>query len=158
MEPLEIRHAEAECIRLTTAFAVHLDSRRYEEVGELFTPDALYNPRGTPYRGRQQILEYLHGRPVSRRSRHVITNQFVRVTGPRTATGECVLLYFVHENPLAESAPAPLAGVELVGDYLDRFVLTDKGWRIAERIGRIAFQRRGATACPPAPSDPTSPG
>ncbi|MBN9068174.1 MAG: nuclear transport factor 2 family protein [Rhizobiales bacterium] len=146
MEPAEIRHAEAECIRLTTAFAVHLDSRRYEEVADLFTVEALYNPRGTPYRGRRQILEYLHGRPALRRSRHVITNQFVRVTGPGTATGECVLLYFVHEDPLAELVPAPLAGIELVGDYLDRFVLTDDGWRIAERIGRVVFQRGGATA------------
>jgi hypothetical protein len=146
MEPSEIRDAEAECIRLTTAFAVHLDSRRYEEVADLFSVDALYNPRGTPYRGRLQILEYLHGRPTSRRSRHVITNQFVRITGPRTATGECVLLYFVHEDPLAESVPAPLAGIELVGDYLDRFVLTDDGWRIAERIGRVVFQRESTAA------------
>jgi hypothetical protein len=144
MEPSEIRPAEAECIRLTTAFAVHLDSRRHEEVAELFTPDALYNPRGTPYRGKRQILEYLYGRPTSRCSRHVITNQFVRVTGPGTATGECVLLYFVHEDPPAETAP--LAGIELVGDYLDRFVLTDNGWRIAERIGRVVFQREDATA------------
>jgi hypothetical protein len=146
MEPSEIRDAEAECIRLTTAFAVHLDSRRYEEVADLFSVDALYNPRGIPYRGRQQILEYLHSRPASRRSRHVITNQLVRITGPRTATGECVLLYFAHEDPLAESVPAPLAGIELVGDYLDRFVLTDDGWRIAERIGRVVFQRESTAA------------
>lgn len=145
MGSTKISHIEAECIRLTTAFAVHLDNRRYEEVADLFKSDALYNPRGRPYRGRQQILEYLHSRPASRRSRHVIANQFVQVVDPRTATGECTLLYFVHEGSLTETTPAPLAGIELVGDYLDRFVLTDSGWRIAERIGRVVFQRRDAT-------------
>lgn len=144
MEPTEIRNAEADCIRLTTAFAVHLDNRRYEAVADLFTADALYNPRGVPYRGREQILGYLRGRPAARRSRHVVANQLVRVVDPRMATGECVLLYFVHEGPPAESVPAPLDGIELVGDYLDRFVLTDDGWRIAERIGTVVFQR-GAT-------------
>jgi len=141
MDSDQQRAAEAECLRLTTAFAVHLDNRQYDEVADLFTPDALYNPRGTPYRGRQEILGYLNGRPAARRSRHVIANQLVQVIDGATAEGYCTLLYFVHEGSLDESAPAPLDGVSLVGDYHDRFVRTGTGWRIARRIGTVVFQR-----------------
>lgn len=136
------RAVEAECLRLTTAFAVHLDNRRYDDVADLFTPDALYNPRGTPYRGRGEIMGYLNSRPATRRSRHVIANQLVRVVDEQTAEGYCVLLYFVHEGALTDDVPAPLDGVELIGDYRDRFVLTDAGWRIARRIGTVVFQRQ----------------
>lgn len=138
------RTVEAECLRLTTAFAVHLDNRRYDEVVDLFTPDALYNPRGTPYRGRAEIMGYLNGRPATRRSRHVIANQLVRVVDERTAEGSCVLLYFVQEGAPADDVPAPLDGIELIGDYHDRFVLTEAGWRISRRIGTVVFQRQAS--------------
>jgi hypothetical protein len=146
MDPDQQRAAEAECLRLTTAFAVYLDNRQYGEVADLFTPDALYNPRGTPYRGRQEILGYLNGRPATRRSRHVIANQLVRIIDARTAEGTCALLYFVYDGPAAEGVPAPLDGIELVGDYHDRFVRTGAGWRIARRIGTVVFQRQAPQA------------
>lgn len=130
---------EAECQRLAIAFATYVDHRRYEEVVSLFTPDALYNPRGRPYLGREGVRAYLESRPPTRRSRHLIMNHLVEVVDATNALGTCSLVYYAHEGELAEAEAAPLAAPSLIGDYHDRYRLTDEGWRIASRVGTIVF-------------------
>lgn len=135
----EQRQIEAECVRLATAFAVYLDAQRYDDVVALFTADAVYHPRDTTFRGHGGIMSYLRSRPKHRRSRHVMSNLLIDARSPSVADGSCVLTYYVDETDLPLTQPAPLRGPNLVGDYVDRFILTDAGWRISQRIGQVLF-------------------
>lgn len=133
------RQIEAECMRLATAFAVYLDAQRYDDVVALFTQDAVYHPRDIIFHGHAGIMSYLTSRPKHRRSRHVISNLLIDAKSPSVAHGSCVLTYFVDETNVPLTQPAPLRGPNLIGDYIDRFVLTDAGWRISQRIGQVLF-------------------
>jgi hypothetical protein len=137
LDPQEVMRIEAACRRLQTAFAIYVDTRQYERVVELFTDDAEYNPRGILHRGKEGVRRYLEARPHNRIARHVITNQMVDVVDHRTATGICFMVYYAYEGAMDE--PVPLAGPSLVGDYYDDYALTEAGWRISRRIGRIVF-------------------
>lgn len=142
MTPEDRMQIEVQCMRLATAFAVNLDLRRYDEVVALFTADSVYRPRHRTFNGHEGVRAYLESRPHERISRHVISNCLVDVLSPDEARGYCVLTYFVDEGGAAGGEPAPLSGARLVGDYRDRFVRTKEGWRIAERVGEIVFERR----------------
>ncbi|MGI6853584.1 nuclear transport factor 2 family protein [Mesorhizobium sp. 1B3] len=133
---------EQACIRLSNAFATYLDTKRYEDVVALFTDDARYRPRDHVYIGHEGVRAYLSSRPENRRSRHVISNHLVEVVTPNEARGRCVIVYYADESGAPEGRPAPLAGPRLVADYVDRFVLTETGWRIAERICEVQFDHQ----------------
>jgi hypothetical protein len=145
MDPLspEQRNAiEQACIRLSNAFATYIDTKRYEDVVALFTHDARYRPNDRLYIGHEGIREYLSLRPKTRRSRHVVSNHLIEVISAHEARGRCVLVYYADENEPPGEQPSPLAGPRLVADYIDRFVLTRAGWRIAERVCEVLFGRQ----------------
>ncbi len=141
LSPEETQAIEAACIRLSNAFAIHLDDRRYEAVVGLFTDDARYRPGEKVYVGHRGVRDYLRSRPETRRSRHVISNHLVDVMSATEARGRCVVVYYADDEGTANRQPAPFAGPRLVADYSDRFVLTVDGWRIAERLCDVIFER-----------------
>jgi hypothetical protein len=49
--------------RLNTLFFHHYDRREYDEVLDLFTPDARYEVHGQKLRGHAEILDVLNARP-----------------------------------------------------------------------------------------------
>jgi hypothetical protein len=49
--------------RLNTLFFHHYDRREYDEVVELFTPDARYEVHGQKLRDHAEILDVLNARP-----------------------------------------------------------------------------------------------
>lgn len=129
MSPEERRAIEWECARLIAQYANLNDSGRWEELAMLFTEDGVMSRPSAPeaiIRGRQAILESMRARPP-RRTRHVCSNIVVDVTSSTEACSESAMLLF------AEFA-SPLAG-----SFEDRFVLTQHGWRFAERRGRLAW-------------------
>ena len=149
MDPLSAEHRtaiEQACLRLSNAFATYLDRKRYEDVVALFAQDARYRPSDRVYVGHAGVRDYLSSRLENRRSRHVISNHLVEVVSPTEARGRCVIVYYVDESGAPEGRPAPLAGPRLVADYVDRFILTDAGWRIAERICEVVFDRQADDA------------
>jgi hypothetical protein len=142
MNDTERMIAELACRRLAMEFATFIDLRRYDAVVGLFCEDAIYNPRGTDFHGREGVRQYLFSRPAHRRSRHLISNHIVNIEDNDHATGFCNLVYYAVENAPAPATPAALDSPVLIGDYHDIYRRTDEGWRIASRIGHIVFEQK----------------
>ena len=125
------RHAiEWECARLINLYALLNDEARWEEVTALYAPDGLMTRPTAPDEpvvGREAILAAFKARPP-RTTRHVCSNIVIDVESETSARGRSAMLLFTG----ADKPP-------LVGGFDDRFVLTDDGWRFAERRGTLTF-------------------
>jgi hypothetical protein len=120
---------EQQCARLIHVYANANDAADWDKVAGLYALDgAMYRPTAPAdaIRGREQILASLRARPP-RTTRHVCANVVVDVLSDALATGESAMLLFT-------GSPQPL-----VGSFHDRFVLTEEGWRFAERRGSLIF-------------------
>jgi hypothetical protein len=123
------RAAEADCARLIALYANLNDEARWEEVVALYAEDGVMvrpTAPNAPVAGREAILEAFKARPP-RTTRHICSNVVIDVESDTTARGTSAMLLFT-----GEAAP-------LVGSFHDRFVLTDDGWRFAERRGSLIF-------------------
>lgn len=121
--------AEADCARLIALYANLNDEARWEEVVALYAEDGVMvrpTAPNAPVAGREAILEAFKARPP-RTTRHICSNVVIDVESDTTARGTSAMLLFT-----GEAAP-------LVGSFHDRFVLTDDGWRFAERRGSLIF-------------------
>lgn len=127
----DILHAEIErqCARLINCYANANDAGNWDAVASLYAADGVMvrpTAPGEPISGRDAILASLRARPA-RTTRHVCANIVIDVVSDTLAVGESAMLLFT-------GAPQPL-----VGSYRDRFVLTQEGWRFAERRGSLTF-------------------
>jgi hypothetical protein len=130
---------EWECQRLSAAVARYLDERRYGDLIELFSPDALVSRDGRILRGRAAILQALQSRPADVRTRHFCASPFVEaVTEAEARAVVYGLTYFGRGDPPGGAVPyAPAHGTFV--EYVDWYRRTAEGWRIAERIVRPAL-------------------
>lgn len=130
MDASERRAIEWECARLINLYALLNDEARWDEVAALYAPDGLMTrpiAPDQPIVGRKAILAAFKARPP-RTTRHVCSNIVIDVKSATAARGRSAMLLFT-------SADKP----PLVGGFEDRFVLTDEGWRFAERRGTLTF-------------------
>lgn len=128
-DPAQRRAIEAECARLINLYANLNDAADWVAVADLYASDGVMTRPTAPDQpviGREAILAAFQARPP-RTTRHFCANIVIDVESATTARGESAMLLFI-------GAPAPL-----VGSFHDRFVLTDTGWRFAERRGTLLF-------------------
>ncbi len=105
-----------------------LDTRSFEDLRNVFTPDATANLRGVECDGVDQIISRIAG-SITRldHTQHLVGNHLVTVDGD-VGTHRCQL-----------QGQHVLAGCEggdnyiVAGFYDDRVVRTADGWRIAHR-------------------------
>lgn len=130
MDASERRAIEWECARLINLYAMLNDEARWDDVTALYARDGVMT-RPTapddPIVGREAILAAFKAR-TPRTTRHICSNIVVTVEGIAAARGRSAMLLFT----AADKPP-------LVGGFEDRFVLTDEGWRFAERRGTLTF-------------------
>lgn len=126
----ERRAIEWECATLVARYANLNDSADWEGAAALFATDGRFARPTAPdqfVEGRESILAGFQGRPP-RVTRHVCSNIVIDVESPTTARGESAMVLWT----AADKPP-------IVGSFHDRFVLTDEGWRFAERRGSLTF-------------------
>jgi len=135
------RAIEADCIRLINLYANLNDAHEWDAVAALYALDAQFRrpSGGDPVVGRDAILASFKARPP-RAQRHVIANTVVDVLSPSEATAFSAIILYQGELTDDGSLPAQAANSPLVGWYRDRIVLTDDGWRFAEREGGLDFR------------------
>jgi hypothetical protein len=124
------RAIEWDCARLISLYAQLNDAARWEEVAALYAPDGLMTrptAPDAPIVGREAILAAFRARPP-RVTCHISSNIVVTVESASRARGTSAMLLFT----AADKPP-------LVGGFQDVFVLTEDGWRFAERRGSLAF-------------------
>ena len=142
MSPAERREIEWECTRLINLYANLNDQGRWPEVAALYAEDGLMTRPTAPDQpivGRDALLASFLSRPP-RASRHICANIVVEVQSPSTAAAHSVILLFTGKVDPEGGRPTRDEGPPLVGDYRDRLVLTEEGWRFSDRRGGLTFR------------------
>jgi 3-phenylpropionate/cinnamic acid dioxygenase small subunit len=114
---------------LVTEYAWLLDHRRWHDVADLCTDDAVLTIRGREIRGRSGLATWAEHRAANkaRRTQHQMTLLRLEAITPDHVTGTAALVLHV--------AKAGHGGtyVDLVGEYRDEYVRTAGGWRFFRR-------------------------
>jgi ketosteroid isomerase-like protein len=132
---------DRECQRLVVDSAAYNDSRDWEALAALYADDGVVaRPNGDRVVGRAAIAESYAAAPANRRTRHVCTNWRFDLERPDAARGTTTVLVYSWD---ADGAVDSKFGHQLddrmlIGDFVDRFVRTPGGWRIAERRASLS--------------------
>jgi hypothetical protein len=100
----------------------------------LFSEDAVLELRGRKLTGTAEIERFLAARPRERVTRHLFSPPAIDMIDAQSAKG--VLYFLLHEAQQGQEDAEghyPMTLPSAVGEYHDRFVLTEAGWRIASR-------------------------
>jgi len=140
MDDLQRMLIERECQRLVAQYCHVIDHGEAERVAELFSEDGVWAGPGTRMQGNDQVREgfALRQANAGRMSRHVCNNLLIDVIDEDHAAGVVYLTLYRHDGEVGRSV-SPLDGPVVVGEYRDRFVRTNRGWRFSERITRVSF-------------------
>jgi hypothetical protein len=135
-EALETLLAEQAINRLVLDAQHALDTKDFHAFVQLFVPEGkLYRPTTPdPLVGHEAILQAYLKNPPNRLNRHLVTNQRVTLLSATQAeTLSYVTLYSSEAGEQESEVFGAPVHRSLVGEYHDRCVLTDSGWRLLER-------------------------
>lgn len=121
---------ERACTDLVLDYAYFRDRQDADAVAELFTADAVLQVLGQDYVGKEAIRARIaqgQGGPVFR---HMMSTIRIFIDDDGHARG---VSYVTVYSAAAGELPRPLGAPLGVGEYHDRFVYTDAGWKIQHR-------------------------
>ncbi len=137
MDPLEELIIKDKCRELSLRFGRLQDERRYNDLPGLMTEDGTYT-RLDEELTISDFIEWVGTMPPNK-TRHFVTDiDFSEVLGV-SATG--VSYYTLYLYGGEEDTPYPLEGPFVVGEYHEKFIKTEKGWKIKSREARIIFRK-----------------
>jgi len=131
-----------QCQQLALRFIAASDRQDWEAMCGLLTEDAIFARPTDPdnaLHGREAIRAAFESRPADRVTRHFCTNHVVTVRSPTEASGTLYALLYTGDAASRASQGFVADGRQLVGEFDDEYLLTDAGWRLASRRGRIVF-------------------
>ena len=112
------------------------DRGKIDEVATVFTADGVLQLPDASYIGRDAIAAFLSGVTRSdnegidlRGSRHHLTTSRIDFESPDAAIGWTYFFVMRRGEVIQE------------GSYIDRFVVTDEGWRIAHRRVKLIWTK-----------------
>ena len=136
----ERKRIEQECRDLVNRLVQYSDHHLKKESSELFTADGTWIRGGTPYTGWTAIIDSFKGSPTEF-IRHLATGTVVDVEDERSARGVTYYLVYRHDPKTSgPKLPMPLERPFSMGEWHDRFVKTDEGWRFSHREVKRLFQ------------------
>ncbi|MGH9133048.1 MAG: nuclear transport factor 2 family protein [Ilumatobacteraceae bacterium] len=142
MNEIDVLLIERDCERVVVASATCNDQRQFAALADLYTVDGVVvRPNGQRLEGRAAIEGAYAAGPPDRVTRHLCANVRVDVDGPDAARATTVVLIL---SGVRSDDPDVTFGVvpserHLVGEFADRLVRTDAGWRIAERRATLTM-------------------
>jgi hypothetical protein len=107
-----------------------MDQRDFAALGAIFAPEASFDVSsvgGPVYRGLSQLEEFLALDDAIHPPFHVLSNAWVYQQGDAVRSLSKWLTVDMH------------SGLPRSGDYLDEWLLTEDGWRIAVRVARVRW-------------------
>lgn len=129
----------AACEQLILDYASLRDQRRGTEFANLFTVKGELTVNGETFVGRSALAGRFAD-AARQRSRHMMSNIRVTVHDAQHASAVSYALIFVGQQPSDQAAsPIAVPNFTAMGEYHDKFVLTEEGWRIAVRRFIPAF-------------------
>lgn len=142
MDEMDVLLIERACERVIVDSATFNDRREFAALAGLYTTDGVVvRPNGQRLEGRAAIEEAYAAGPSGRVTRHLCSNVRVEVDGPDAARATTMVLIVSGQR---SDDPDVTLGVvpgerHLVGEFADRLVRTEEGWRIAERHATITM-------------------
>ncbi len=127
---------------LMVDYATAIDTMNIDSLDEVFTPDAFidYTATGGIKGNLEEIKSFLkESLTFFNNTQHMIANSSIKLNGD-TAEGVTMC-----HNPMpykTEDGEDKLLFVGLW--YMDKFVRTEKGWRMKERMERMSYQKNFA--------------
>lgn len=131
---------------LIATYADLIDGQRFDELDELFTPDAQidFSTFNGPVGGLAQIKTFLGSSlPFFTRTQHMMGLPHITVDGDRAhARTSC-------SNPMISTKPDGTVSIWLIGLwYVDDLVRDESGWRFASRTQVRSYTVTGLTDNP----------
>lgn len=132
----------AELGDLLALFAWSLDHGKYGRLREVFTPDVRYTSASHDCHTVEELIDLFEARTGPRTTRHCLGGLLLTGRADGSVQGDSTW----HTWATNGTDPDGPVRLYMVADFDDRFVLTDVGWRIAERV--ITPVLRDATLAP----------
>jgi hypothetical protein len=131
-----------------TRYAWAIDSREFDGLDDVFTPDAFvdYTSAGGIKGKYPEVKAWLASvLPHFPAYQHLVTNKDIRVDGDRATSRSGFY------NPMGQSAEdGGMTFFFVGGEYHDELVRTPNGWRIEERVEKTVWMDGNVPAAPPA--------
>ncbi|MFI4936516.1 MAG: nuclear transport factor 2 family protein [Caulobacterales bacterium] len=135
-----IEHA---CAKLVADYAYFADHGPRTAFAELFTEDGVLALPTGESRGRKALAE--GGLPAGLTTQHSMSNVRIRAISESEAEGSAYLTLYIARRPDPEKpAETKIAAPTNVGMYVDRYLKTTDGWRIATRRYEPSIVRAAA--------------
>lgn len=126
------------CTELIHDYAYYRDLRDPEQVANLFTEDGGMQAKGEWSIGGEELKAHVLSDDMSTESMHLITTIKIFPIDENNATG--VTYFAVANEPKTDDGrPASLEAFRAIGQYHDKMVRTDAGWKFAERLSKAYF-------------------
>ncbi len=136
----ELTHQQAQEIKseikqLVDDYGYYRDILQPEGHANVFAEDGKFMFRGEVYQGREAIAKRIEEHETTGLSMHMMSSSHVDIIDANNATGvHYAAVYSVTpEQPLEEGEIFPVNGPNVIGKYIDKYVLTSEGWKISER-------------------------
>ncbi len=139
------RGIEWECERVIRQFYHLTDHYEFDEAVKLFTEDVVWKVAGLDLKGREQLLDALHGGIGNDTIRHVITNTIVTVIDEDNADLlNYTNIYYSREGRRDEmDGPLHFEGPHRFADGVATMRRVGDEWQIAAREGgQLIFSAR----------------
>jgi uncharacterized protein (TIGR02246 family) len=139
---IDVLLIERACERVVVDSATFNDRREFAALADLYTDDGVVvRPNGQRIEGRAAIAAAYAAGPPDRVTRHLCSNMRVEVDAPDAARATTVVLIVSGQR---SDDPDVAFGVvpserHMVGEFADRLVRTEDGWRIAERQATLTM-------------------
>ncbi|GAB5498326.1 MAG: hypothetical protein PsegKO_06370 [Pseudohongiellaceae bacterium] len=125
------------CSALVIDYAQYRDQFDAESFANLFTEDGILIIGESRWEGRDAIRARIEALDSSTTIRHHMSSIRITQQDAHHATG--VSYAVIYSSPAGSNA---ISGPALIGDYIDRYVLTEDGWRISHRELVTTHQQR----------------
>lgn len=147
MSALEAVADRLEIDAVLTRYAWALDTRQFDGLDDVFTPDAFvdYTSAGGIKGSYPEVKAWLAKvLPNFHAYQHYVTNRDIQLAGD-TATSRAAFY-----NPMGQAAPdGTVTYFFCGGEYHDELVRTDAGWRIKQRVEKTVWTDGNLPAAPP---------
>ncbi len=143
MNESEHETARRACEALITRYTHIADFGPGSSMPDIFTGDGVWTSGEETYEGRDALAAFFGRDKGHAKSRHVSSNVAVTITADDEAEA---LSYFTLYRYSEEKPRVPDLDQQpvILGEYRDRFVRTEAGWRISRREAAVGFVRRSA--------------
>src|SRR5438105_2418982 len=148
LSAVERNDIERACERIVYAYSRALDLGDMSAAADFFAENgSLARPMAPEnvIQGRETIRTALLTRPKTLLTKHLATNVMIDVVSRDEARGLSYLT-MISTTPGDTAAPYISAGPVYFGEFKDRFVREDGGWKFLERRGSIQMKFFGTTA------------